>query len=298
MNRVRRSGDAAGDRWPFAGRRSIHVVAILLVTAGALQAGGFSESTVWDDGFSEMCFYDATDTIYGTPRQYTRVHLMNRQWMDPLTGVKTDAETPGAIHAFKLVIAEQIPTENYNYRYLTTVFLRRSDLTPLKMTTSSQEWCGHTFKILRWAEGRLDVRSFSYFPGEGDRTFERPRDAVPFESLFIIAREAAATLRPQALEVLPSMRSNRQVVPDAAAATVVPSPETQRVATPLGPLDVRRVRVESAQTTAWFDVEAAAPHRIVAFEAGDESGQLVAMERRAYWDRRWASSVYPQGSAP
>ena len=152
----------------------------------------FSRLPLWDDGFSEMSYYDATESLYGIDRDYTRVHLMNRQWMGGDSGVKADPEAVDAVPVFKFVIAEEIPTENYNYRYLTTAFVRRNDLSPFKISCSSQEWCGHTFKQLRWNETSLTVQSFSYFGGEGDRTWELGAEAVPYESLFILARAAVA----------------------------------------------------------------------------------------------------------
>lgn len=223
---------------------------LLLLLSEPAGGGELSDLTIWDDGLSEMSYYEATDIIYGTQRPYTRVHLFNRQWMDPVTGVKTEPDSRGAVPAFKFLMAEQILTENYNYRYLATVFLRRSDLTPLKMTSSSQEWCGQTFNHLRWTEDRLDVQSFSYFPDEGDRTYQRGADAVPFESLFVLARNVVATGQAQHLQLLPSMRSNRQVVPDPAPATLVPDVATQRVTVPLGTFEVRRVQLQSDQLSA------------------------------------------------
>ena len=60
--------------------------------AGAPSAGHtFAELPLWEDGLSEMCYYAAMDTIYGRPREYTRVHMFNRQWMDSVTGVKASA---------------------------------------------------------------------------------------------------------------------------------------------------------------------------------------------------------------
>lgn len=271
---------------------------LLLLLAEPAGGGELSDLTIWDDGLSEMSYYEATDTLYGTKRHYTRVHLFNRQWMDPVSGVKTVPDSPGVVPAFKFLMAEQIPTENYNYRYLTTVFLRRSDLSPLKMTSSSQDWCGQTFKHLRWTEDRLEVQSFSYFPEEGDRTYQRAGAAIPFESVFVLARNAAATGRTLHLQLLPSMRSNRQVVPDSAPATLVPDVATKRVTVPLGTFEVRRVHLQSDRLSAWFDVEVNVPYRLMAFEAGHESGRLRSVERRAYWDRRWNSAVYPRGLAP
>ena len=91
----------------------------------------------WDDGLSEVSYYKAVDIIYGKPRSYVRVHMVNRQWMDPTTGVKSSKPDAESLPVLKLIISEEIPTENYSYRYLTTIFARRSDLAPFKMALSS-----------------------------------------------------------------------------------------------------------------------------------------------------------------
>ncbi|MCH7720440.1 MAG: hypothetical protein IH988_05545, partial [Planctomycetes bacterium] len=115
---------------------------------------------------------------------------------------------------------------------------------------------------------------------------------------FVLARNVVATDQAQHLQLLPSMRSNRQVVPDPAPATLVPDEATKRVTVPLGTFEVRRVQLQSDGLSSWFDVEVSAPYRLIAFEAGNETGRLRSVERRAYWDRRWNSTVYPRGLAP
>ncbi|MCP4249217.1 MAG: hypothetical protein GY778_19410 [bacterium] len=252
----------------------------------------------WDDGLSEMCYYAATDTIYGRQRSYTRVHMMNRQWMDPDTGVKTSAEAPGALPVFKFVAAEEIPTENYNYRYLSTAFLRRDDLAPLKLAVSSQEWCGTTFKQLRWTEEGLTVRSFSYFPDEGDRAWQRPADVVPVEALFVIVREVAATNTQRSLSLLPAMRSTHQVVPDPVPAVLTPQEKTRRISVPLGQFEARRVVLDGGSSPGWFDVETQPPYRLLSFEVGGVSAKLQQTERRPHWDRAARSNFYKQDDAP
>lgn len=282
---------------PHIGDRTLAAV-LVLVAAGASMAGEFSELKTWDDGLSEMCYYAATDKIYGTQQNYTRVHLFNRQWMDPESGVKTEPDAEGAVAVFKLVIAEQVPTQNYNYRYLTTLFLNRYDLTPFKMTLSSQEWCGHTFKHLRWNDAGLEMQSFSYFSAEGDRQYSRPAEAVPLAAMFVVARDVAVEQRTRRLSVLPTLRSNRQVIPDATCATLTPAEDTTRAMVPAGTFEVRRVRLESDRTSGWFDVQVEPPHQLIAYEVGDLSGRLQSVERRAYWDRGWPSTSYSPGRAP
>lgn len=256
-----------------------------------------SDAPVWDDGLSEMCYYDAVDRLYGEDRSYTRVHLFNRQWLDAESSVKAAPGDAGAVPVFKLNIAEEIPTENYNYRFLTTLFLRRPDLAPLKLVTSSQEWCGTTFKHLRFHDTGGTYKSFSYFAGEGDREWSLDAGAVPFESLFVIARDVAARNAVRELDVLASVRSNCEVKPNVRHARLVPGRTTQKRSR-VGTHTVRRVEVDWDGPKTFFVVEAEAPYRIIRFEHGHLRGTLRNVERRAYWDRNSKSAAHEPNQAP
>lgn len=251
----------------------------------------------WDDGLAEMSYYRAVDTIYKKPRSYTRVMLVNRQWMHPQSGVKTNVDTSNAIPVFKTNIVEEIPTENYNYRYQTTIFLKRQHLTPFKMVTSSQEWCGTTFKHLRWSAGELTVKNFSYMPSEGDTTSTINTDAVPYESLLLIARDVAASGQSRTLNVLAPMRSSHRVEPKATSAVLTIGSKS-RVTTPLGTLTGVRIDVKWPGQPTSFIVETQAPYRLLRYRTGSAKGSLIQVERRAYWDRSWPSKFHKTNQAP
>jgi hypothetical protein len=276
---------------------SLWILAVLAPLAGGEgQANAFSAMEIWNDGLCEMSYYDASETIYGQPRSFVRVHLLNGQHMDPGTGVKAGAGGEKAVSVFKLNIAEEIPTQNYNYRYLTTVFLRRPDLGPFKMVTSSQEWCGTTFKHLLWGRRNVKISSFSYFGGEGDREWQRSAKAEPFEGLFLLARAAVAAGEGRDLLLLPPLRSTHQIEPEPHEARLKLG-ETHELTVPAGTFLSRRVTVEGPWE-AWFEVEVAAPHRLLAFAAGGVSGEIRFCERRAYWRQDAASGFHPAGAAP
>jgi hypothetical protein len=258
----------------------------------------FSALPIWDDGLSEMSYYDATDVIYGVQRKYTRVHLLNREWMDAETGVK--AEPPDHardVAVFKFTVAEEIPTENYNYRYLITAFARRPGLEPFKLTVSSQDWCGHTFKHLRWRDDKVTVQSFSYFD-DGDRQWDLPGDAVPFELLPLLARAVAASGTSREVKLVNALRSNRGVEPQASNGRLATQGDRYAVQVPAGRFEVHRVALTPANPETWFEVESDAPFRLVAFQIGRVMGRLRLVERRAYWDRAQKSAFYAPGAAP
>ena len=256
-----------------------------------------SSLSIWDDGLCEMSYYDTTDIVYGKSRTYTRVHLVNRQWMEPRTGVKTDIIASDTVPVFKLNMAEEIPTENYNYRYLTTVFLRRPDLAPFKMVVSSQEWCGTTFKHLRWGRDGLSLKTFSYFPNEGDTDKTLDGGAIPYESLFLVVRDVAGSGKNRTLSVLPPMRSTHLVEASPVEARLVSGP-VEKITMPAGRFDARRIRLDWDGPATSFVVEAAAPFRLLGFHAGDARAELLKVERRAYWDRKWPSAFYETDKAP
>ena len=252
---------------------------------------------IWNDGLSEMSYYRATSRIYGKKRSYTRIHMFNRQWMDPIRGVKTDLIASDSVPVFKLNISEEIPVENHNYRYMTTLFLRRSDLSAFKMATSSQEWCGTSYKHLRWQENNLSIQSFSYLNNEGENHWQLDGDAVPYESLLILARNVTATGLPISLNVLTPLRSNKQVEPIIYKATLKPGP-IQQISIHAGKFQARRIDVDWNGPQTGFLVEAQKPYRLLRFRMGFTHGELLHVERRPYWDQKSKSSFYKAGKAP
>ncbi len=264
----------------------------------------FGELDYWNDGLAEMCYYDATDRIYGKPREYTRAMLMNREWIDPATMVKfVGADTSRAVPVFKITIAEEIPTENYNYRYLVSQYLRRSDLRFEKLAVSSQEWCGTTFKQLKRGADAITLKGFSYFEGEGDQTFTLPADGniYPREALFALARQTALAGESRELQVLNPLRSTHLQEPTTRRLTLVPKAKTQRVTVPAGTYTARLVQLKDDEAiVAEYVVDASAPHLLLRFEDRETNQTLVlrAFEKRAYWDRSSKSSFYRPNQAP
>lgn len=272
--------------------------------AGGSQLGALKR---FDDGLARIDCYDATREIYGKPRHYARVQVLIREYLDAASGVKTErSDAEGVIPVLKLLVSEQIPTENYNYRLLTVLHVDRRDLRPVKLVTSSQEWCGATFRHLRWKRNGLVYRSFSYFDGEADRTWSLPRKAVPFESVLLLGPELAARLArdPEAdrtLErprVLPPLHGNHQVAPDTQPLRLRAAEQTD-LTTPAGRFAVWRITVHRGQDSGTLSVERAEPFRVIRYDLpGIGSGVLRYSERRAYWDRKWSSRFYKPGHAP
>ncbi|HPF41160.1 MAG TPA: hypothetical protein P5081_16775 [Phycisphaerae bacterium] len=264
----------------------------------------FARLPEWDDGLAELCYYDAIDTIYSEPRSYTRVMLMNREWLNPGQMVKTErTKDASSLPVFKMNLIEEIPTQNYNYRYMVTTFLGRPDLRLEKLAASSQEWCGVTFKRLARRTDGLALDTFSYFEGEADRHWTLPADdaVYPVEAVFALARQVASTGKAMRLQLLPTMRSTHTCEPALTACALSREASRRCVCAPFGDVQTHRITLAEASGTwiASYDVEAAAPYRIIRYEDRDNLRLTLRFaERRAYWDRNQPSRFYPQGKAP
>ncbi len=271
--------------------------AALVAQSSAPSASLLGAIPLWDDGLSEICFYDAQTVIYNKPRNYTRVHLLNREWFDLATGVKTEQRNAAAAPSFKLNIAEEIPTENYDYRLLTTLFVQRESLAPLKLTAASQEWCGSTHRQLRWRGDGVTYQSFSYFEGEAEQSRTLASDTLPFESIFLLAREFVARGAAHELRLLPPMRGTHDVdaTVEPAQVTLLPGGS---VRVPAGSFMARELQIRRGPRLYRLWVEQPPPYRLLRYEEGDERWALRLHERRAYWDRRWPSAFHRPGAAP
>ncbi len=166
---------------PSPGKTNPEKSAVQPVEVGpALPAGknaadqpGFAN--YWYRGLAEINVFDLEQARYGELRKGDAVLIFVTEDFSRKGLVKTD--NPGVdrnddVRVLKLNFARDFQTGIYTYHTLQSVFTpvdRSRDSQTLKITTSSQEWCGHIFMDLRLTgQGYLaDVNS--YFEGESAR---------------------------------------------------------------------------------------------------------------------------------
>jgi len=253
-------------------------------------ASGWRTASTWDDGRAEYATYASTRVIYGRQREYETVMIVATQHMDPDTTTKAvEWQAPDTVPVFKFNVREVVPTENYDYKFLTTAFVRRDDLSPFKLAMSSQEDCGTTYKRLALETGSGDLvgQQFVYFPGAGPRDVriagpDLPplADALPvvLRSFPFAAAEAGDAPR----------RYRTRLVPDQTAArttSMTPIPVEigfggrETVDVPMGSIEAYRIDVTPEARGSgplmrfWFAAEGDDPwlHLLVRYE--DSMGQ-------------------------
>jgi hypothetical protein len=86
--------------------------------------------------------------------------------MNPKTQIKADHSGAQDIAILKLNAVRKFFTGIYPYSILTSIFspvdVQKYPL-PLKVSSSTQEWCGHVYTQMNLAENEYRVRLHSYF---------------------------------------------------------------------------------------------------------------------------------------
>ncbi len=132
-----------------------------------------SFAAYWYQGLAEITSYDLEQARYGEIHPGEAVLIYVTEPFFEAEQVKADdPNAAGAVTVLKMNATRKFNTGVYPYSMMTSVFtpVQRDEHGPtLKVTATSQEWCGHTFTQLNRVADGYRLRLFSYFEGEGDQ---------------------------------------------------------------------------------------------------------------------------------
>ncbi len=252
----------------------------------------WAASALWDDGQAEVARYQATRVIYGKPREYEQVMITVKEDFNREFNVKTDTyDRTDLFTVMKVNLFGRIPTIAYPYHYLTSIFLPRSDAGSVhKLTMSSQEWCGNTFKAFTRTDSTLRLRYDSYWDGEGAGQRSLEVGGV-FEDQLVYSLRAldVAAVHSFKLPVYPSVVTSKvgDLKPIDAGFTVsddlvdLTGDFSKGVSTPAWRVDMQRA--DGATASWWFGKEQ--PNVLLRFVHSDgRQWKLISVERSAYWE--------------
>lgn len=129
----------------------------------------------WYAGKAELTGYALQQSRYGEVHEGEAVLIFVTEPFSKSKQVKLDnAGSAGedAVSVLKLNFTKKFLTGIYPYSLMTSVFTPvKASENPhtLKVSTTSQEWCGHTFMQLNRTQSGFDTRLYSYFESEGDK---------------------------------------------------------------------------------------------------------------------------------
>ena len=134
-------------------------------------------SNYWYRGEAEISSFTLQQSRYGEMRDGEVIIVFVTEDMDEMKQVKMEgpkAGLPNAIKVLKMNMANEFVTGIYKYNMMTSVFTPadyHKHPHSLKLTSSSQDWCGQTFMQANYRGTRYEFQTFSYFGNEGDQNF-------------------------------------------------------------------------------------------------------------------------------
>jgi hypothetical protein len=278
-----------------------------------LSPGGAASASVdadtfasyWYGGLAELTGYSLTQARYGALREGTATLIYVTEPFSRRRHVKVDdvvGAGEDAAPSLKLNASREFVTGIYPYSMMTSVFTPvGAGARTLKVTTTSQEWCGHTFTQLNRAGNGWRLRAFSYFESEGDRSLALP-DVWLEDEVWTTLRLNPRALPLGDLQMLPGTiyqrLSHTEFEPQAVTATIADDSSDST-------LRVYSVEYPDLRRTLRIRFRAAFPHEVEGWQETYPDGgemlttnaQALGRQRLAYWelnapgDEAWRDSL-------
>lgn len=276
----------------------------VVISADSPQYDGAFWST-WSDGQAELTSYDLTYPRYGALRKGTAVAIFVTETFANADRIKADPGRRAPSDQFpvmKLNLIENFQTGIYDYNLQISTFVALESVNArpagasVKVTWSSQEWCGNLFKSAIFNESSIRVASFSYFDGEADQstTMPYPEGGISEDALMLWARGMARpVLKPGERKQLPMMISLQLSRFDQGPARwdtveLTRSAETQNS----NGIEVETYTATVGNRSRTYLVEKAPPHRVVEYSTSDGVlASMLASERMKYWEMNTPDGV-------
>lgn len=189
---------------------TIFIFSILIVGKSLEQKPGtFKE--YWYQGKAELTRYVLDQARYGEIHKGEAVLIFVTEPFLRDKQVKLDyGSNPNALSVLKLNFVRKFYTGVYPYSILTSVFtpVDYQKQRTLKVSSTTQEWCGHTYSQLNLQKNQFHAMFHSYFQDEADQDF-RLNSAWLEDELWTRIRLAPETLPTGELEIIPSLQFSR-----------------------------------------------------------------------------------------
>ncbi|NNL93459.1 MAG: septum formation inhibitor Maf [Saprospiraceae bacterium] len=130
----------------------------------------------WYNGEAELARYELKQARYGELHKGEAVLIFVTEEFREDKQVKFEGgDRNNVVPILKLNFTRKFFTGLYPYSLMSSVFTPVDKNKPtIKVTTSAQEWCGHTFMQINLDKKKYKSKLFSYFQNEGDTEFNLP----------------------------------------------------------------------------------------------------------------------------
>jgi len=274
----------APDKQPAAGRVPASAQALQAVLRHFDQQWAMRK--YWEDGLAEVATYEAQRTVYKKMRTFEYTLITVKEEFNQQFNVKTnDYQRKDLFPVMKVNQFCQIQTDQYPYHYLTSLFFRRDQPVALcKMTTSSQEWCGNTFKAIV-DDGVNFAQTFnSYWDNQGAGSRDLRRDAFLEDALPYTLRSLKFEDKPAFNLVVLDLQQTNQVTPPVYYQARLATAEAPAADAAEPAWRVAVALASGKENVYWFAKKY--PNILLRQTTWDGRGlQLKASRRYAYWPK-------------
>jgi len=225
----------------------------------------------WYQGKAEITSYDLQQGRYGELHQGSAVLIFVTEDFSKKKQVKLDYPSKNpkdAIPVLKLNTTRKFNTGIYPYSTMQSIFSpinQKDNSGSLKVSTSSQEWCGHTFMQLNQKGNSYQVQGNSYFESEGD-TNSKIEKALLEDEIFNLIRINPKNLPDGKIKIIPSTLFARLRHIDFKVESATASMESK------GDEMVFTLKYDSIERTVVINFEKAFPHQILSWSESNKSG--------------------------
>jgi len=214
----------------------------------------------WYAGLAEITRYELKQARYRDVHEGDAVLIYVTEDFLTKEQVKHERGDGESVSVLKLNFTRNFNTGIYPYSMMTSIFtpvdpnVKRT----MKVTTSVQEWCGHTFTQMNDRNGRYEGILRSYFQSEGDRDFVV--DGMLEDDIWTRIRLAPEQLPIGDVTLIPGTQYQR-------LAHVLPQAQTAKTEMVVGDTtQTYRVAYSTIPRTLSITFEKAYPHAILSWE--------------------------------
>lgn len=171
-------------------------------------------SDYWYSGKAEITSYHLKQARYGEIHNGHAVLIFVTEPFSKERQVKLDnAEQAGEDRqtVLKMNFTKKFETGIYPYSMMLSAFTpvnKKKYPHTVKVTMSSQEWCGHIWSQMNLNGKKYDIRSYSYFEKEGDQSFSLERTMLEDE-VWSMARLNFNDLPTGEIAIIPGLFATR-----------------------------------------------------------------------------------------
>ncbi|TGE24697.1 hypothetical protein E5K00_05655 [Hymenobacter aquaticus] len=239
---------------------------------------------LWEDGLAEVATYAAERVIYNKVRRFDYTQITVKEEFNQEFNVKTDSyQRSDMFPVLKVNQFCRIPTDQYPYHFLTSLFFRRDRPVALhKLTTSSQEWCGATFKAITDEGDQYTETYNSYWDKQGAGQRQLPHDVLFEDALPYTLRALRFEQKPAFAATILELQQTSKATPPVSyqARVAVAEAAAAEAAEPAWQV---RVRLDQEKENVyWFARRY--PNVLLRQTTWDgRTLQLTSVRRYAYW---------------